>query len=448
MTSALRAVMAVAWTPSLRWSLLDALLHAVMVGTAESWFGALAVELGHADVALALLVGLPPLIGALSQPLAGALSAHLGSRRRLVLAAATLQVVSLAGFVIVASGEMRSLLALLVVKIGFWVGALAAGPAWSDWICSLTRDGPRSRFFAFRSSLAHFVLLVAFTGAGASLDGALPEQRLDLLAQLCGIALFARLGSALALAQQVDAEPPPPRRGALARLARAIETSGWRVAVYVALLTFGTYVSAPFFTPFMLRELNLDYRSYAAVLATAILAKACAFPLVQRAADRFGLRPVLAVAGVAASSVPALFAASPGVETLMAAQVVSGAAWAGVELTSFQLLLANAKDEVRTEFISLATSLSGVLQLAGSLAGGLLLDQGGLSYHQVFFVSAAFRVVPVILLFTVVTDLAGPLPRLFLRIVSVRPGGGVVRNPILPPRNGSPSPRRRIEPLD
>lgn len=422
-------------SPSLRWSVVDAILHGLMVGSSESYFGALAVELGHRDFALAVLITLPPLAGALFQPFASILAAHLGSRRRLVLAGATLQALSHVAFIAIVALQITSFWPLLFAKLVFWIGALVGVPAWSDWMSALTKDVPRERYFARRSMFAHVALLFGFVGAGALLYQAQNKQAtLPAFAVLCAVGLVARLGSVFALSRQQDNLPPPRRTGTRKRMYLALTTSRWRVAVYVALLTFGTFIAAPLFTPYMLRDMNLSYAAYAAVLATGILAKALAFPLVSRAAERFGLRPVLAVAGAGASTVPLLFILSTSASDLVAAHVVSGITWAGIELASFQLLLASAEDDLRTEFLSLSNGLTGVLQLSGGLVGGLLMQQVGLSYSQVFMVSTACRIVPLILLFGAVSHamLAGPLPQLIMRIVSVRPGGGVVRRPVLP----------------
>src|SRR5688500_988711 len=76
---------------SLRWSIVDGLFYAVMVGACESYLGAFAVALGHDSHAIALLVTVPMLCGALSQLFAPLLVARLGNRKRLVLAAVLVQ---------------------------------------------------------------------------------------------------------------------------------------------------------------------------------------------------------------------------------------------------------------------------------------------------------------------------------------------------------------------
>ena len=76
---------------TLWWSVADGVLHALMLGLSESYMGALAVELGHQDTALALLATVPPLLGAVSQLLAPWLVLQVGSRKRMVVGGALLK---------------------------------------------------------------------------------------------------------------------------------------------------------------------------------------------------------------------------------------------------------------------------------------------------------------------------------------------------------------------
>lgn len=438
---------------SLKLSLSDGVFHAVMVGVSESYFGALAVELGHRDTALALLVTVPLLAGALGQPFAGILASLLGSQKRLVVAGAILQALTHLSFFAITALEIRALEPLLLTKCLFWVSGLVTAPAWSAWMATLTRDVDRERFFAERSALTHFVLVSAFTGAGlylarASAGGA----ALPALAQLHLVGLAARALSALSLSLKLreTASTKTPRVGTRRRLVTAAQRSRWQIAAVVAALMFGTQIAAPFFTPYMLRVLELDYVAFAALLAVAILAKAVVFAFCHRAASRFGLKVVLAVGGAGVAVAPTLWFVFDSLPGLVFIQALSGASWAGVEFASFQLLLASAPQRLRLEFLSLAYGLSGLLQLAGSLTGSWLLTELHLDYLQVFAISGCVRALPILLLARAITQsmTVRPLPQLFMRIVSVRPGEGVVRRPIvevLPePRAAPPAEERQL----
>src|SRR6187455_1572051 len=71
---------------ALRISNWDGCVYALMLGVSESYFGAMAVELGHRDAALGFLLTVPMLFGSVAQLFAGPLTALLGARKRLVVA--------------------------------------------------------------------------------------------------------------------------------------------------------------------------------------------------------------------------------------------------------------------------------------------------------------------------------------------------------------------------
>src|SRR5262245_23460685 len=156
----------------LRISVADGCAYAVMVGASESYLGPMAVELGHNDTALAVLMTLPMLAGSLCQLLAGPLVAVLGARKRLVVIAAYLQAISVLGLYFIAAHGVRAFWPLLLVDTLYFVCALILGPAWGAWMAALTEGRQRERYFARRSGWLQVALLVAFVGAGLAMQSA------------------------------------------------------------------------------------------------------------------------------------------------------------------------------------------------------------------------------------------------------------------------------------
>jgi MFS family permease len=128
-----------------------------------------------------------------------------------------------------------------------------------------------------------------------------------------------------------------------------------------------------------------------------------------------------------------VWAVSSDFEALVFAHILGGAVWAAVEYASFQLLLDSAPPDLTAEFFSLSSAVTGVGQVAGALFGGLLLGRAGLSYGQVFLMSALFRALPLMLLFFALRPEHFPvhLRVLYTRLLSVRPGAGAAQGPIL-----------------
>lgn len=421
---------------ALRLSLGEAMFHAVMLGLSESWLGALAVALGHGPLALALLATVPLLVGALAQLASPFLETHLGGRKRLVVAGAVLQAFAQIGFVWIAgSGESR-LLPLLGIKTVFWASGAVIAPAWGAWMGTLTEHVSRARYFAVRSSLSETALLLAFGGAGIWLHGADPLDSLGRFTAMFAVALVARTVSASFLVGQWDpgGGPSGASEPVLTRVRAAATSSRWRVAIYLGVMWFGGHVAIPFFTPYMLRVLQLDFGTFAFLLALSILAKAVSFPLCHRIADRIGLRQLLVVAGIGVAALPLWWAAFDSLAMLVIVQLLGGVAWAGLEYASFQLLLQSSSAEHRLEFLSLASSLSGVMQLAGALTGSALLS--GIGYEGLFVASAILRGVALGVLIVAVRplDFAARLPRVFVRLLGTRPTAGAIRTAVLEDR--------------
>jgi hypothetical protein len=324
----------------------------------------------------------------------------------------------------IAASESRELVPLLLAKMLFWVSAGCMAPAWNAWMVTLTVHTHRQRYFAFRSALNHLALLIAFGAAGYSLQRA-GGQVLHCFVVLFAVGFLARLSSVGALLAQIDIEARSHLARAdasiLPRLRHTVGKGNFRVAGYIALLAFGTQISAPFFTPYMLRELQLDYAHFAALAALSILTKALTFPWCHRMADAIGLRRLLIGAGGGVAFIPVVWAASSDFPALALAHVLGGVFWALVEYASFQLLLEAAPADHTAEFFSLSNFMTGLAQVTGALSGGVLLGQLSLGYSQVFLLSALLRAVPLTLLFVALRPALFPrwLRSFYARLIDV-----------------------------
>jgi hypothetical protein len=320
--------------------------------------------------------------------------------------------------------------------VGFWVSGGAMAPAWNAWMANLTVHTHRPRYFARRSALNHVALLLAFGAAGWALERA-GVRVLHCFALLFCVAFVARLASATALMLQADLEPMGTLRASgtviWPRLEQALVRGRFRVAAYLAALAFGTQISAPLFTPYMLRELALDYRGYAALCSLSILAKALTFPFCHRMSERFGLPQLLRWAGVGVACIPILWALSARVDVLIIAHIIGGAAWAALEYSSFQLLLEDAPTGFGAEFFALSSAFTGMAQVSGALCGASLFGQPGIGYSQLFLFSALLRGLPLVLLFFALRreHLPRVLRELYARVLSLRPVAVAVQRPIL-----------------
>ena len=67
-----------------------------------------------------------------------------------------------------------------------------------------------------------------------------------------------------------------------ARLTALVRSPSGTLVCYLWAVAFACQFTAPYFTPYMLRELHLSYEAYMLIVATSFLAKALALPSLGR----------------------------------------------------------------------------------------------------------------------------------------------------------------------
>jgi MFS family permease len=414
---------------ALKLSVLDGMLHALMLGLSESYFGACAVALGHSDVALALLMSFPLFAGAVAQAFTGPLLLALGSRKRLVLVSACVQALSHIGLFCVAWFGVTELWPLLSLVTLYFVAGMVGVPAWGAWMGSLTESIDRPRYFGMRSALISCALLVSFVCGGYHLQHADRVGQLShAYAMLFALGFVARVLSCTMLYLQPDPSRPPRDswKRVLARTRSSLRSDGMQLGMGFALLMFGAHASVPFYAPYMLKELQLGYGGFAMLCAVQIVAKSLAFPFFHRVAALIGLPRLLLIANVLIVSVAWMWGAWTSMPLLVLSQLISGVAWASYDFASFQLLLRDSKPAQRVELLAMVASVGGLFQLCGALFGSFLLRYVHLSYREVFVVSAALRALPLLLLVPLLLpEVRRPLAPLVAGLSRVRGGLGL-----------------------
>ena len=381
-------------------------MSSIMTGTSESYVGGFAVALGHKDLHLALLATVPLVCGAVAQLCARALVDLVGSRKRFVVLVAALQAAVHALLVVIAATGTRALLPLLCVNIAYWTCGMAVVPAWNAWMGSLTSEIDRGRYFALRSALSQVGLLAAFVAGGYAMEaGRASGSVLFAFGAVCTVAGLARGTGAALMGWQHDPGEGPgdnddERAPLVARLREAARASTWRTAAFVVAFQLSANVAIPFFAPYMLNVLHLDFVQFMSVYAIAVVVKAIALPLWGRIAARIGWRAVLTLGALGTATVALGWAFVHTLPGLVGIQAISGMSWAAIELSGFQLLLLSSTAKHRVSFFALSTSLTACGQVTGSLLGSGLLALVGGSYPTAFLASGILRAASVLVLHT------------------------------------------------
>ena len=415
----------------------DGAAFSVMVGVGENYLPAFALALGMGEVVAGLIASLPLLAGALLQLITPAGIQRLGSNRRWVVLCATIQAVAFLPLLCGALAGHIPVPLLFLMAAVYWAAGMAAGPAWNVWAATIVPPGIRARYFGRRSRLTQAGTLTGFVGGGAALQlGDAWQRPLWAFATLFLIAAIARGLSAAFLARQSEPSFPSADHRVLwgrPLLRRCRGTDEGRLLVYLVAVQASAQVASPFFTPYMLGQLRFSYATYVTIIATSLVTKAIALPLIGALAHRWGAHRLLCIGGLATIPLPALWLLSDNPTHLIGIQVLAGASWATYELASFLLLFEALPPADRTSLLTTYNLAHAAATVVGSMLGGLVLAACGESqagYLAVFGISAVARFATLPLMrrvpATVVTS-----ARLYTRSLAVRPSAGTVDQPVL-----------------
>src|SRR5215469_1239859 len=417
----------------------DASAFSVMVGIGETYLPAFALAVGVSEVAAGLLASVPPLAGAVLQLASPAAVRRLGSHRRWVVVCAVTQALSFVPLIVAALvGAIPTLMIFLVATL-YWGSGMGTGPAWNTWVSTIVPWRLRAGYFSRRTRITQIGVLGGLLLGGALLQaGTEMGQRLHAFAVLFLAAAACRALSARLLASTSEPIPLPenyrrvPATEVLGRLVRRSQEG--RLLLYLLSVQTAVHLSAPYFTPFMLRQLRLSYVAYMALIAASFGAKILMLPLLGALARRFGARHLLWVGGLGIIPLASLWIVSDWYPYLLGVQCVAGTAWGAYELATFLLVFETIREEERTSVLTTFNLANALAMVAGSLLGGWLLAHLGehrSAYWGIFALSSLARAATVFFLVRVPTPAVTSVP-VGVRTVAVRPSAGSIDRPILP----------------
>jgi MFS family permease len=386
----------------LRHSWIDGVLYSSMVGIGETYLPAFVLAAGHGELASGLVATIPMLSGALLQLVTPHAVARMGSYRRWIVLCASVQAIAFLPFVVAALTGHMSVAAIFLVAALYWAVGLAGAPAWNTWITTLVPRGIWARYFALRTRAMHAATLAGLVVGGFVLQGLEFGDDTRPFAILFALAGIARWFSARHLAAHSEPETPhtlpTPWRDVLRspglRSARAL-------IVYLLCLQVAVQVAAPFYSPYMLGELEMPYAEYMTLMASAFFAKMLVLPMLGRRAKEIGPRRLawFGAVGIVFTSLP--WYATTSFWPLLATQLIAGVFWAAFELASLLLLFEHIPERERTSAITLFNLGNSAAFAVGSLVGGALLGRLGAdrnAYTTLFLVTALLRAATLLLL--------------------------------------------------
>jgi MFS family permease len=439
---------------SLKYSIYDGASYSAMLGLTQEYITPFALALKATSAQIGLLASLPNLAAALFQLKAPAIVQKAGSRKRMILLVVFVHALLWAPLALIPflfhGNGVWWLLAVFTLVMAF--GSLA-NPAWGSMMADLVPVGRRGRYFGHRGKICGFTTL-AFTLIAALILWLSRHQLFIGFAIVFALALLFRLISWYFLSKMYEPSVTVQHKEQIHLLdfAREIRSTNLgRFVLYVSAMNFATYLAAPFFAVYMLRDLGFDYLTYVVIIASAAIATILTMTFWGKRADRAGNIKVVAITSLLIPLVPLLWLVSHNILYLVLVQLLSGFAWAGFNLCSTNFVYDAAAPEKRTGCIAYFNAANGTAICLGALLGGFLALHVplilGYNLLALFLISGLVRAAVAMTLFRHIIEVRR-VPkistveliwdRLRLKATKVWAVPQLVSSPVLTPNNSRP----------
>jgi MFS family permease len=423
---------------ALNYSTKDGIAATVAGGTGDNFISAYAVSLGATNFQLGLLSALPTLIPV---EIATTKVMEKFSRKKILLVGILIQIVmyvlfAFLGLFLYKSPIFAVSLLIFLFTIYASVG-LFISPAWASWMKDITEKIHIGKYFGRRNKIFGIVSLITVLIAGFLLDKFKQAGYVFIgFALLFLIAAIARTISRNYMKKQYEPKLHLKKGyyfSAWEFIKKAPSNNYGKFSIFIALLTFAVSISGPFFSPYMLRVLKLDYFTFTIInLVISGAATLVTMPFWGKFIDRYGCVRTMEVTVWALPFVPMLWLVSPSIYWLAFVQVFSGVMWAGFNLASGTFTYAAVTKERMNLCIAYSSILNGVAVFAGAMLGGLIASLN-ITFMNVllfvFLVSGIIRLIVVATMFTRIKEVKAVKPAKPLIKIIFRPVREIIMHP-------------------
>lgn len=394
---------------SLKASIQDGLFYSLMVGVGETYFSAYAIFLGANDFQLALLACFPVFMGGMSQFFTVPIMDKFGSRKKLVLSGVIMQAFTYLLIILAFLSSGLKLEVLITCVTLYMIFGQIINPIWNSWIGDLVPPSQRGIYFGKRNRVITMGTFIGMLLAGLFLkESSSRSLELEGFIVIFILAFLLRMISAFFISRKSELpilHKPLKPEGFVAFLKSITRRNEGRLILYMASIQFAVFLSAAYFSPYLIKTLNYDYFTYTFVIAGVPLTKFFVSRYWGQVVDHAGALKVVKICGflLPLSTLPWIFTTDPWV--LFGFQCFAGFMWAGYELSTFTFLLDSIKAEERARVTSYANIIISISSVLGGLTGAALVALGPNFWHPYAFIFTVTTVLRLIFYFSFVPKL-------------------------------------------
>jgi MFS family permease len=387
---------------------------------------------------IAALTYVPQLVGAFIHLFVARLLEILKDRRKIIVATSFIHAILWIPLLLIPYlNPNQKFLLIVYVSIQTMVVQIMQ-PIGNSLLGDIVPAHERGRFFGLRNRVTGAVSFVAALTAGLTLNYMSPKHPFLGFTILFSIAFVTRAISGVFKSMLANPEPDlahAEKFSIVDFVKRMDKTNYGHFVIYIVLFKFATYIAAPFFAVYMLKNLHFTYLQFTIFIAAELIASFIAMGIWGKVIDEKGTKYVLYIGGMLTPLIPFMWLFSTNFYYLLITELFSGFVWAAFNLSASNFIFDAVKPENRVRCIAYYKFFEGIAIFIGAAIGGFLIDKlpawiFATSILLVFLISGILRLAVSLVLLPTLKEARliemGVGHSFFRRFITIRPSEGLL----------------------
>jgi MFS family permease len=207
--------------------------------------------------------------------------------------------------------------------------------------------------------------------------------------------------------------------------------------MFLVVLQGMVQLSGPFFTPYMLKELDFSYLQYVGLISISFVAKAFSLSAWAHVTKRTNAKVLLWIGSVGLVPLAALWTVSTHFAWLLFVQTLSGVLWAAYELGFFLMFFEVLPKDRRIRMLTVYNFANSSAIFVGASIGATILwfsGSGVTGYWTLFGLSSLGRLFALGILASASLGTV-PIAQIAVRVLGLRAGNASLDSPVIPALN-------------
>ncbi len=366
---------------SLNLSIWEGASYSVMVGFAEIYFIPLLIALNATDFQVGFFVAMIQIFLGFSQFGGLQLVERFHARKTIMFLGGIAHLGFIALMLLgVIMGWITPLLFIFLAG-GYFASVGATIPSWVSLMGDLTSGGGRGKYFGHRNSICSAAFFVCMLAGGAILEILdKQDEKFTGFAIILAVAFLGRAGSTYLYTRFFET-PYQYSRDAyfsfIDFLKRGGKSNFTRFVFFMSLMNLSIQIAAPYFTAYMLNDLDFSYLQFTAATSLLWVAMILATRQWGIVADRYGTRVILKITACMLVLMPLLFFVSRNFYYILVVQFIAGITWSGWFLSTLNFMMDAVSTLKRARCSAYMNFTNSMGVFTGAMIGALLSSRAG-----------------------------------------------------------------------